>query len=57
MKADELKRMGYRRVRGLLRALEPGLLMKAPERVLEAVRSGDASVHTMRRERIIDLLG
>ena len=37
MKADELKRMGYRRVRGLLRALEPGLLMKAPERVLEAV--------------------
>ncbi len=39
MKADELKKLGYRRAKGLLKALEPGDVLKAPERVLDAVRA------------------
>lgn len=38
MKAEELRKLGYKRSRGRLKMLEPGLVLKAPERVLEAVR-------------------
>jgi hypothetical protein len=56
-----------RRLEALIRSVEANagaLAMQAGQdpypilaRVLEAVRSGDAPVHAMRRERIIDLLG